>query len=147
MIAERAGSRRPSVGGMTNDLYTAVVTSSPGSARSDDGALALDVSEPTSLDGTGNGTNPEQLMAAALGSCLMESLRIATSSTGGSTEGAQVETRVTLAKGDPGYTARYALRVTLPDAGTDASAVLEQALALCPFTKTVDASVLDVQLA
>ncbi|WP_432536011.1 OsmC family protein [Kineococcus arenarius] len=132
---------------MTNDLYTAVVTSSPGSARSDDGALALDVSEPTSLDGAGNGTNPEQLMAAALGSCLMESLRIATSSTGGSTEGAQVETRVTLAKGDPGYTARYALRVTLPDAGTDASAVLEQALGLCPFTKTVDASVLDVQLA
>ncbi len=147
MITERAGAPRPSVGSMTNDLYTAVVTSSPGSARSDDGALDLDVSEPTSLDGTGRGTNPEQLMAAALGSCLMESLRIAASTTGGSTEGAQVETRVTLAKGDPGYTARYALSVTLPDAGTDASAVLEQALALCPFTKTLDASALDVQLA
>ncbi|WP_432498869.1 OsmC family protein [Kineococcus gypseus] len=132
---------------MTTDLYTAVVTSSPGSARSDDGALAVDVSEPTSLDGTGEGTNPEQLMAAALGSCLLESLRIATSTTGGSLQGAQVLTHVTLAKGDPGYTARYALRVTLPDAGTDASAVLEQALSICPFTKTLDASALDVQLA
>ncbi|WP_432574175.1 OsmC family protein [Kineococcus sp. SYSU DK005] len=132
---------------MSNDLYTAVVTSTPGAARSDDGALAVDVSEPTALDGAGQGTNPEQLMAAALGSCLLESLRIAVSTTGGSVDGAQVETRVTLAKGDPGYTARYALRVTLPDAGTDASAVLEQALALCPFTKTVDDAALDVQLA
>ena len=132
---------------MSNDLYTAVVTSTPGAARSDDGALAVDVSEPTALDGAGQGTNPEQLMAAALGSCLLEALRIAVSTTGGSVDGAQVETRVTLAKGDPGYTARYALRVTLPDAGTDASAVLEQALALCPFTKTVDDAALDVQLA
>ena len=132
---------------MSNDLYTAVVTSTPGAARSDDGALAVDVSEPTALDGAGQGTNPEQLMAAALGSCLLEALRIAVSTTGGSVDGAQVETRVTLAKGDPGYTARYALRVTLPDAGTEASAVLEQALAICPFTKTLDASTLDVQLA
>ncbi|NAZ86619.1 OsmC family protein [Kineococcus indalonis] len=132
---------------MSNDLYTAVVTSTPGSARSDDGALTLDVSEPTALDGAGQGTNPEQLMAAALGSCLLESLRIAVSTTGGSVDGAQVETRVTLAQGEPGYTARYALRVTLPDAGTDASAVLEQALGLCPFTKTLQASALDVQLA
>ena len=132
---------------MSNDLYTAVVTSTPGAARSDDCALAVDVSEPTALDGAGQGTNPEQLMAAALGSCLLEALRIAVSTTGGSVDGAQVETRVTLAKGDPGYTARYALRVTLPDAGNDASAVLEQALALCPFTKTVDDAALDVQLA
>ncbi|MCI2236995.1 OsmC family protein [Paenibacillus sp. TRM 82003] len=132
---------------MTNDLYTAVVTATPGSARSDDGALSLDVNEPKTLDGPGEGTNPEQLMAAALGSCLLDSLRIAATSTGGSTEGAQVETRVTLANDEPGYTARYALRVTLPDAGTDASAVLEQALSICPFTKTLDASALDVQLA
>ncbi|WP_432563824.1 OsmC family protein [Kineococcus sp. SYSU DK003] len=134
---------------MTNDLYTAVVTSTEGAARSDDGALALDVHEPESLKGSGQGTNPEQLMAAALGSCLLESLRIAATSAGGSSEGASVESRVTLSSADegPGYTARYALTVTLPDAGTDASAVLQQALAICPFTKTIEASALDVQLA
>ena len=133
---------------MSNDLYTAVVTSTPGAARSDDGALAVDVSEPTALDGAGQGTNPEQLMAAALGSCLLESLKIASSTAGGSAEGASVETRVTLAEADgPGYTARYALTVTLPDAGAAPQDVLEQALSICPFTKTIDAAALDVQLA
>ena len=133
---------------MATDLYTAVVTSTEGAARSDDGVLSLDVHEPADLKGSGEGTNPEQLMAAALGSCLLESLRIASTSAGGSTQGASVESRVTLTQDDgPGYSARYALTVTLPDAGTAAGDVLQQALAICPFTKTIDAAALDVQLA
>ncbi|GAB3462859.1 OsmC family protein [Kineococcus endophyticus] len=133
---------------MADDLYTGTVTATEGSARSDDGSLSLDVHEPTALQGSGEGTNPEQLMAAALGSCLLESLRIAATSAGGSTDGASVESRVTLAAGDgAGYTARYDLSVTLPDAGGDADAVLRQALAICPFTKTIDADALQVQLA
>ncbi|MGI4896544.1 MAG: OsmC family protein [Janthinobacterium lividum] len=133
---------------MDKDLYTAVVTASDGRARSDDGALSLDVHEPTSLRGTGEGTNPEQLMAAALGTCLLESLRIATSTTGGDATTVSVEAHVTLVEAEgAGYTARYALKVTLPDAGTTPDDVLRQALAICPFTKTIDASVLEVQLA
>ncbi|WP_432524532.1 OsmC family protein [Kineococcus sp. SYSU DK006] len=133
---------------MATDLYTAVVTATEGSARSDDGALTVDVHEPKDLKGTGEGTNPEQLMAAALGSCLLESLKIASTSAGGSAEGASVESKVTLAEADgPGYTARYALTVTLPDAGADPQDVLDQALSICPFTKTIDAAALDVQLA
>ncbi|NYD23040.1 OsmC family protein [Kineococcus aurantiacus] len=133
---------------MANDLYTGTVTAREGSVSSDDGALTLDVHEPRELQGAGAATNPEQLMAAALGSCLLESLRIAATSAGGSTQGAAVESRVTLSSADgPGYTARYALSVTLPDAGGDASSVLEQALSICPFTKTLDASTLEVQLA
>jgi osmotically inducible protein OsmC len=132
---------------MATDLYTAVVTSSSGTARSDDGALSLSVHEPTALKGTGEGTNPEQLMAAALGTCLLESLRIATSSTGGNVDDVSVEARVTLVEDDgPGYSARYALSVSLPSA-QDADAVLQQALAICPFTKTVDPAFLDVSVA
>ncbi|MEZ0164876.1 OsmC family protein [Kineococcus sp. LSe6-4] len=133
---------------MAEDLYTGTVTATEGAARSDDGALTLEVHEPTALQGSGEGTNPEQLMAAALGSCLLESLRIAATSAGGSTEGASVEARTTLSSGEgAGYSARYDLSVTLPDAGGDAEAVLAQALTICPFTKTIDDGALQVRLA
>lgn len=131
---------------MATDLYTADVTASAGTARSDDGVLELDVLEATSTGDSG-ATNPEQLMAAALGTCLLESLKIATGTAGGSTEGAEVRSRVTLAQDDgPGYSARYELSVTLPDAGADPDDVLAQALSICPFTKTLDAGSLDVHL-
>ena len=131
---------------MATDLYTADVTATEGSVRSSDGALELSVHEATADHG--DGTNPEQLMAAALGSCLLESLRIATSSAGGSTDGAQVQARVVLTQDEgPGYSARYELRVTLPNAGAEPADVLQQALSICPFTKTIDAGSLDVALA
>ncbi|GAA4962238.1 OsmC family protein [Kineococcus glutinatus] len=132
---------------MPEDLYTAVVTATPGAARSSDDALSVTVSEPGELGGSGDGTNPEQLMAAALGSCLLESLRIAASTRGASIDDASVEARVTLASASgPGYTATYALQVSLPGV-EDAAGVLAEAQSLCPFTKTLDASTLDVQLA
>lgn len=131
---------------MSTDLYTALVTSTAGSATSDDGALTVEVHEPSELQGTGEGTNPEQLMAAALGSCLLESLRIAASSAGDDAEGASVTCRVTLTSDTVGYAARYALDVSVPGSA-DPDAVLRQALSLCPFTKTLDAGTLSVQLA
>jgi organic hydroperoxide reductase OsmC/OhrA len=131
---------------MATDLYTADVTATGGTVRSEDGNLELDVHEATS-NGASGATNPEQLMAAALSSCLLESLKIATGTTGGSTEGAQVQSRVTLTQdAGPGYSARYELVVTLPDAGADPDDVLQQALSICPFTKTIDAGSLDVHL-
>jgi osmotically inducible protein OsmC len=130
---------------MPTNLYTADVTATGGTVRSESGALQLDVHEATA---GGEGTNPEELMAAALGSCLLESLKIATSSAGGSTEGAQVQARVTLSQGEgAGYSARYELSVTLPDAGAEPGDVLQQALSICPFTKSLDADSLDVRLA
>lgn len=146
MIAARADGCGPTVGDMATDLYTARVTSTAGTATSDDGALSVDVHEPSELQGTGEGTNPEQLMAAALGSCLLESLRIATSSTSDDFEGASVEARVVLTQDGIGYTARYELEVAVPGS-SDADAVLEQALSICPFTKTLDGSTLTVRLA
>ena len=132
---------------MPQDLYTAVVTATPDSSRSSDDALSVSVHEPSELGGKGEVTNPEQLMAAALGSCLLESLRIAASERGASIDDASVESRVTLATDSgPGYTAAYELRVSLPGV-EDAGSVLAAAQALCPFTKTIDADRLDVQLA
>ncbi|MBY6438308.1 OsmC family protein [Rhodococcoides kroppenstedtii] len=122
---------------MSQDLYTATVTATDGSVASNDDVLTLDVHEPTDLGGPGGATNPEQLMAAALSSCLLESLRIAVGTAGGSIEGASVEGTVTLAAADgAGYDATYRLSVTLP--GVDnAGDVLEQARSICPFLKSV----------
>ncbi|MBY6677239.1 MULTISPECIES: OsmC family protein [unclassified Rhodococcus (in: high G+C Gram-positive bacteria)] len=122
---------------MSQDLYTATVTATDGSISSSDDVLSLDVHEPSDLGGPGGATNPEQLMAAALSSCLLESLRIAVGTAGGSLEGASVEGQVTLSSADgAGYDAAYRLGVTLPGVDNPGD-VLEQARSICPFLKTV----------
>lgn len=130
---------------MTNTLYTATATATPGAVEAPGGALSLEVHEPTELGGPGGGTNPEQLMAAALASCLLESLRIAASTSGGNIDNASVEGSVTLTDTDGvGYDAEYSLRVTLPDAESPKD-VLDQAVSICPFLRSVNG--VDVSLA
>lgn len=49
-----------------------------GRARSDDGALEVDLSVPESLGGSGGtGTNPEQLFAAGYGACFLGAVMVA----------------------------------------------------------------------
>ena len=49
-----------------------------GRARSDDGALEVDLSVPESLGGAGGtGTNPEQLFAAGYGACFLGAVMVA----------------------------------------------------------------------
>ena len=119
---------------MNTELYTATVSATATGVTSDDGVLSLGVREPKQLGGPGEHTNPEQLMAAALSSCLVESLRIAL----GPVDELAVKGTVVLTDSDAsGYDARFALAVSLP--GTDdAEAVLAQATSICPFLKVID---------
>ncbi|MCZ4560538.1 OsmC family protein [Rhodococcus sp. IEGM 1401] len=123
---------------MNTELYTATVSASATGVTSDDGVLSLGVREPKQLGGPGEHTNPEQLMAAALSSCLVESLRIALGTVGGSVDELAVKGTVVLTDSDAsGYDATFALAVSLP--GTDnAEAVLAQATSICPFLKVID---------
>ncbi|OZF40338.1 OsmC family protein [Rhodococcus sp. 14-2483-1-2] len=123
---------------MNTALYTATVSATATGVTSDDGVLSLGVREPEQLGGPGQCTNPEQLMAAALSSCLVESLRIALGTVGGSVDDLAVRGTVVLTDSDAsGYDARFALAVSLP--GTDdAEAVLAQAKSICPFLKVID---------
>ncbi|CCQ17416.1 OsmC family protein [Rhodococcus sp. AW25M09] len=123
---------------MNTALYTATVSATATGVTSDDGGLSLEVREPEPLGGPGNATNPEQLMAAALSSCLVESLRIALGTVGGSTDEMAVKGIVVLTDSDEsGYDASFALSVSLP--GTDnPEAVLAQATSICPFLKVID---------
>lgn len=130
---------------MANTLYNTTVTATPGSIEADDGGLSLEVHEPAELGGEGGATNPEQLMAAALASCLLESIRIAAGTAGESIEKVSVEGSVTLTDtSGVGYDAEYALTVSLPDFAHPDD-VLKQAVSICPFLKSLDG--VDVTLA
>lgn len=62
---------------MTQKLYEAVVTSKGGrngKIKSDDGILDFNVAFPKVMGGSGEGTNPEQLFAAAYASCFEQAL-------------------------------------------------------------------------
>ena len=129
---------------MTAELYTALVTATEAGVTSDDGFLSLDVHEPEKLGGPGETTNPEQLMAAALASCLVQSLRIAVGTVEGSMDSIAVEGTVVLTDSDSsGYDARFSLKVQLPDV-EDPDAVLAQAVSICPFLKVIES--VDVSL-
>lgn len=123
---------------MPTNLYTATVTAVPGSVKSSDDELSVNVHEPTELGGPGGSTNPEQLMAAALASCLIEALRIAAGTAGETVDGAAVEASVTLSDTDSvGYSAGFSLRVSLPDS-ENPNDTLSQAMSICPFLKAVE---------
>lgn len=123
---------------MNTDLYTATVSATATEVTSDDGVLSLSVREPRQVGGPGEATNPEQLMAAALSSCLVESLRIALGTVGGSVDDVSVKGTVVLTDSDAsGYDATFALAVSLPGVD-DPEAVLAQATSICPFLKVID---------
>lgn len=130
---------------MSNDLYSANVTATVGAVTSSDGFLSLNVHEPEEVGGPGGAVNPEQLMAAALSTCLVESLRIAVGTAGGSLEHMSVEASVTLTDSeDAGYDSTMSLRVSIPGVDNPED-VLSQATSICPFLKNV--SGVDVALA
>ena len=59
-------------------LYTARVDSTggrDGMSRSDDGRLAVALSAPKEMGGTGDGTNPEQLFAAGYSACFLGAMK------------------------------------------------------------------------
>ncbi|MGW4057698.1 OsmC family protein [Amycolatopsis sp. NPDC004747] len=119
----------------SNDLYSAEATSSRGSVRIDGrGDLAYAVGEPG--DGSADPLNPERLYAAALATCLHQSLTVAATSLAVEPGESVVTAKVTLAaRGDGGYELRTTVEVYLPGATTDSiyDAVTREALRLCPL--------------
>ena len=85
-------------------------------------------------------------MAAALAGCLQQALTVASSTIEAEVD-ASVTSTVTLQSGDgAGYTARFELVVS-GLGGDQGEQLLDQAKALCPFTKALDADRLTVRLA
>jgi organic hydroperoxide reductase OsmC/OhrA len=124
---------------MARDIYSAAATSSRGSVRVDGrGDLAYPVGEPSG-DGTADALNPERLYAAALATCLHQSLTIAATSLDVEPAESVVTAEATLSHRDDGrYELRAVVGIYLPGASTDDlyDTVTREALRLCPLIGT-----------
>ncbi|MFD8594431.1 organic hydroperoxide resistance protein [Kitasatospora sp. NPDC059646] len=110
-----------------------------GTARSDDGLLDHRLSIPKPLGGAGDGTNPEQLLAAGWAACFLGALRHAAAQRRIRLTSTDITAEVTLRHGDDG---EFALLATLAPrlGGVDrrtAEELAEAAHRICPYSKAV----------
>lgn len=109
-----------------------------GVARSDDGALDLQLRLPETFGGEGGGTNPEQLLAASIGACFHGALMLLAARSGVALTDAAVEAAVTFARDpvDGRFLLSADIRVGLP--GIDrkvAAELVRHTERICPYVK------------
>lgn len=109
-----------------------------GVARSDDGALDVHLRLPVEMGGPGDGTNPEQLLAASYAACFHGALTLLATRSGVNLVDASVEAAVTFARDpiDGQYLLSADVRVSLP--GIDrklAAELVRHTERICPYTK------------
>ena len=98
---------------------------------------AFELAFPTELDGSGGGTNPEQLLAVAYGAAFGSALDLEARQLGLDLSKISVTSSVSLGHGDHGgYALAVELRVRLPevDAAT-AERLVHAAEATCPYCR------------
>ena len=105
-----------------------------GASKTDDGRLDIKLTFP----GTpGNGTNPEQLLAAGWSSCFLTNIKIA----GGKAKvkvpsEAAIDAEVDLCATDDGFVLQARLNVSLPGVDRDvAQSLVDTAHRNCPYSK------------
>ncbi|MBP0590942.1 Ohr family peroxiredoxin [Paraburkholderia sp. LEh10] len=128
-------------------LYSTTVTVTGGDAahgrasgvvRSDDGNLALELRLPKEMGGPGDGTNPEQLFAAAYAACFHGALSLLATRAGLSMADTSVDVTVELSRDpvDGLYLVTAHTRIRMP--GVDravAEELVRNTERFCPYTK------------
>ena len=109
-----------------------------GVARSEDGALEVQLRMPAELEGPGGGTNPEQLLAAGYAACFHGAISLIATRAGIGLVDAGVEAAITFARDpvDGLYQLAAEIRVFLP--GLDAAVAAElvrNTERVCPYAK------------
>lgn len=109
-----------------------------GLARSDDGALDISLRMPTELGGHGEGTNPEQLIAAGFAACFHGALSLVARQE--ELDPVVISVDATVAFGrdpeDGGYLLHVDLVVNWPGVASELAApLLDKASSLCPYIK------------
>jgi Ohr subfamily peroxiredoxin len=110
-----------------------------GASRSSDGKLDIKLSAPWSK---GDGTNPEQLLAAGWSACYLGALgKAAAEFKVPMPADAAIDAEVDLAKGEDGFQLQARLHVSLPGVDKElAQRMIERAHATCPYSKALGAS-------
>ncbi|EFK34276.1 General stress protein 17o [Chryseobacterium gleum] len=105
-----------------------------GQAKSSDGKLDVELTSPGSK---GNGTNPEQLLAAGWSACFIGAMHLGAVKIGiNLPPDLSVNTSIDLATNDDGFFLQAHLQIVLPGLPVDkARKVVETAHATCPYSK------------
>jgi len=131
----------------TQTLYSATVTVTGGDAahgrasgvaRSDDGALAVDLRLPPGLGGSGGGTNPEQLFAAAYAACFHGALSLLAARAGIAIPDASVEVAVDFNRDPVDGLYMLGVRTNIRLPGVEravAEELVRHTERYCPYTK------------
>lgn len=137
-------------------LYTARVDSTggrDGKSLSDDGRLAVTLSAPKEMGGSGDGTNPEQLFAAGYSACFLGAMKFVSEQRGVVLpENTRVSAEVAIgpfAAPRVAFGVDAALKIQLP--GWDASKareLVDAAHQVCPYSNATRGNIeVDLQVA
>ncbi|HET6737633.1 MAG TPA: Ohr family peroxiredoxin [Kribbella sp.] len=120
-------------------IYTAVATSTGRSARAvtADGKLDVQLAMPKELGGTGDGLNPEQLLAAGWAACFSTVLQILAEQQHLEAEDVAVTAEVSLVPAKGRFDLSAVLRVALPEhlRGEAGTKLLEATHNTCPYSR------------
>ena len=125
--------------------YTTSATSKggrEGRVALDSGGMALAMSFPKELGGAGDAMNPEQLFAMGYASCFNQAIIALGRQHGIDPASAKLNCKVTLNKGDDGFSLAVDLSLSVPGADREkAQALLEAAHQVCPYSKATRGNV------
>jgi osmotically inducible protein OsmC len=128
-------------------MYTAeavVEGGRDGHARSSDGNLDVQLSTPSSLEGSGgSGTNPEQLFAAGYAACFQSALMGVARGKNVDIDDCKITSRVGVGPvADGGFGIEVRLELTAPSlSDEDAAAFMTRAHARCPYSRAIAGNV------
>jgi Ohr subfamily peroxiredoxin len=131
-------------------LYTAKVSTDGnrdgGVSRSDDGRLDVTHTVPGK---PGNGTNPEQLLAAGWSACFQGAMGLAASQMKVAIpSGTAIDAQIDLCLGDDGYSLQARLHVSVPGLPRDvAQSLVDAAHRTCPYSKALRNIPVEITLA
>ncbi|TCC26168.1 Ohr family peroxiredoxin [Kribbella sindirgiensis] len=121
-----------------NPTYTAVATSSGRDARAvtADGQLDVQLALPKELGGTGDGLNPEQLLAAGWAACFSTVLDRIGQTQNLDAKDVAVTAEISLVPATGRFTLAAVLRIELPDhlQGEPGRKLIEAAHTVCPYS-------------
>ena len=131
-------------------IYTAKAQATggrDGRATSDDKALDVKLSLPKEMDGSGDGTNPEQMFAAGYSACFLSAMKfIAGRDKIAVPKDAFVEAEVGIGQTETGFALQVKLNVHLPKMDeAEAQKLVETAHQVCPYSNATRNNI-DVEL-
>lgn len=126
-------------------LYTASVLATggrDGHIKSSDGQIDFDMRKPQEMGGQGGATNPEQLFAAAWGSCYLGALGSVAKNEGVDVSEANVNVHVSFNQDGNAFVLSAELDVHVPGISTEeAQKLAEKAHRACPYSKATRGNV------